>query len=330
MTYDGTILARAREKLDARREKNRQEHQRRVALAFTLRPEIRTCDEKIRAGMTEITRLAFGRTEDSAGRIRALQEETAALRQRRRELIASLGHGEDWLDEIVSCKKCGDSGVFEGGVCECLKKLYNAEMTADLGVLMKNGDECFERFDLTYYDTVPQSGSPYVPRDIMERVLNAAKDFVRDFASEEKNLLLQGGPGLGKTYLSACIARAVAEQGFSVCYDTASSVIGSFELQKFSRDEEADRRVKRMLACDLLILDDLGTEMATPFADSALYTLINTRLNEKKKTVISTNLSYEELEKRYGGPIYSRLAGEYKRMPFIGRDIRQIKKEKVR
>ena len=160
----------------------------------------------------------------------------------------------------------------------------------------------------------------------MKQVFTAAKYFAENFPEGSQNLLFQGGTGLGKTFLSACVARAVADRGYSVCYDTAAAVVGSFEAQKFAHDEEADARVRRMLSCDLLILDDLGTEMPTPMAASALYTLINTRLAEGKKTIISTNLSFDEMERRYSAQICSRIRGAYERLPFVGRDIRLIRK----
>ena len=145
------------------------------------------------------------------------------------------------------------------------------------------------------------------------------------------DLLLQGGTGLGKTYLSACIARVVADKGCSVCYDSASSALEAFERQKFSRDpEEAEAaavRVRRMLSCDLMLLDDLGTEMVTPMSLSALYTLINTRLVNGRRTVISTNCSDEDLQSRYTPQIVSRLNGEFLHLPFVGQDIRLLKNE---
>ena len=323
MSYDGKLLARARDELDRIRQENAAERVRRTAEAYEKKPELRRCDEAMRAQMTELVRLTLsGETE----KIETLREENLALQSRRGELLRQLGHGEDWLDEIVSCGKCRDSGVYQGGVCECLKRLYNAEVTRELGVLLQNGDESFEKFDLTLYDDKALPGAGIVPRETMKKVLSIAEDFARRFPDGTDSLLFQGGTGLGKTFLSACVARAVAEKGFSVCYDTASAVVGSFESQKFSRDEEADKRVKRMLACDLMILDDLGTEMPTPMADSALYTLINTRLNEEKNTIISTNLRDGELQKRYGAQICSRLFGAYERVGFVGRDIRRIKR----
>ena len=300
MTYDGKILARARTALDRIRTDNETEHQLRLADAYAARPEIRRCDEEMRAQMTELVRITLSHEADSAEKIEKLKEENLRLQARRRELLRSLGREADWLDPIVSCRKCGDSGVYGGGVCDCLKKLYNAELTRDVGVLLKNGDESFDKFDLSLYDGEDRAK--------MKNVLEFARKYAERFP------------------LSACVARVVADKGFSVCYDSASAVIAAFEAQKFDRSEEADARVRRMLACDLMILDDLGTEMATPFADSALYTLINTRLNEGKKTIISTNLGYDELERRYTAQIFSRLRGCYERLRFYGQDIRRIRK----
>ena len=323
MKYDGKLLARARDELDRIKDQNAAELARRTAEAYAARPELRAIDAALRGQMTELVRLTLSGESE---KIEKLQEESLVLQQRRTALLKELGRGGDWLDEIVSCEKCRDSGVYRGGVCDCLKRLYNAELTRDVGVLLKNGDESFDKFDLSLYDDKPLPGTGIVPRETMRKVLSVAEDFAARFPNGTGSLLFQGGTGLGKTFLSACVARAAAERGFSVCYDTASSVIGSFEAQKFARDESADARVKRMLSCDLMILDDLGTEMPTPMADSALYTLINTRLNEGKNTIISTNLSFDAMEKRYSGQICSRIRGEYRLLPFVGRDIRMLKR----
>ena len=143
---------------------------------------------------------------------------------------------------------------------------------------------------------------------------------------------LKYGPGLGKTFLSACIARVVAERGFSVAYESASAALGAFEAQRFSRDtaegESAASRVREYLGCDLMILDDLGTEMVTSFSVSALYQLVNTRLGAGRQTIISTNAGFDELARKYGPQIMSRLEGEYLLLPFSGRDIRLLRKER--
>ena len=327
MPYDGQLLARARIQLENRRAANGAEHSRRLRLVYSRVPEIERIDTELREQMRELLRLTMQHPADMAARIAALEKDNLEQQARRAELLVENGLPMDYLDEIVDCPKCRDTGNGPSGPCECLEKLYNAELTKELGVLLQTGNESFERFNLSLYPEQSDMASELSPREQMSRIYNICYKFADLFPAVSFNLLFQGNPGLGKTYLSACIARVVAKKGCSVCYDTASSALGAFERQKFSRDpeeqEHAGRRVERMLSCDLMILDDLGTEMVTPMSVSALYTLINTRLVNGKKTIISTNCPDSQLEKLYGGQIFSRLSGEYQRLPFAGEDIRR-------
>ncbi len=329
MPYDGKILARAREALEQRRAENQAEQQRRLAAVYARLPEIQQIDMSMRAQMAELVKLTIARRGDLKERIEELEKSNLDLQVRRAELLTEHGYGMDYLDEICSCPKCRDTGVYNGAPCECLHKLYNQELTKELGVLLQTGDECFERFDLNYYSRESVGGKPS-PHETMTIVFEACKEFADDFPENSNNLLLQGDTGLGKTYLSACIARVVAGKGYSVCYDSASAALEAFERQKFSRDpeeaESAARRVRQMLGCDLMILDDLGTEMLTPVSASALYTLLNTRLVNGRNTIISTNLKDEELAHRYAPQICSRLDGEFLRLPFKGTDIRRLRR----
>lgn len=330
MPYDGKLLAEARNELEQIKAANAEEHARRVRLVYSRMPEIDEIDTEMRSQMTELVRLTISHAPDIAERIDSMRVRNLFLQDRRGQLLDSMGVGRDYLDEIYACPKCRDSGVFEGGVCSCLDALYNKALTRELGTLMRSGSERFEAFDLSLYPAETDPVMGVSPRETMSLVLRHSKAFAErfpDYAS--RNLLFQGGTGLGKTFLSACIARAVAEKGFSVCYDSASTALDFFEKAKFARDSEAAEaqlRVKRMLECDLMILDDLGTEMPTPMSVSALYTLINTRLVNGKNTIISTNLSDGELEKRYSQQIMSRISGEYRALPFMGNDIRMMKK----
>ena len=328
MAFDGKLLARARTQLDLIRSDNQAEHQRRLSLVYARVPEIQRMDETMRRQMTELVRLTISHPVDLKERLAALEKDNLDIQMRRAELLVENGWPVEYLDDIYSCPKCRDSGVYEGGVCSCLEKLYNKELTKELGTLLQHGDESFERFDLNYYDTAPVGGVS--PRETMTMVLGACRKFADNFPAVSANLLFQGGTGLGKTYLSACIARVVAAKGYSVCYDSAAAALEAFEVQKFSRDPEASEaanaRVRRMLDCDLMILDDLGTEMISSISTSALYTLLNTRLVNGKKIIISTNCSDEELQKKYTQQIYSRIKGEFLRLPFVGRDIRLIRK----
>ncbi len=331
MAYDGKLLARARERLERQREENREEQRRHIDRAYARVPEIREIDATMRSQMARLAVLAFSHKSDSAQEIEDLRVENMELQTRRRELLKAHGWPENYLDEIVSCPKCRDTGLLQdGSFCACVNRLYNQELTKELSGLLRHGDERFERFDLTLYSEQPDPAKGISPRAIMELNLAICKRFAEAFPQVSSNLLMQGSTGLGKTYLSACIARVVAEKGFSVCYDTASSALDAFERQKFSRDpaeaEEAGMRVRRMLSCDLMILDDLGTEMITSLSVSALYTLLNTRLVAGKRSIISTNLSDEDLQKKYSPQICSRLAGEFETLPFLGQDIRKLKK----
>ena len=333
MTHDGRLLARAREALEDERRENLAEQQRRTDLIYHRIPEIESIDRRMRSQMSDLVRLTLSKPADLSHRLEKLQKENLDLQMRKAELLHAQGFPIDYLDEIVSCKTCGDTGMVDGRLCGCMERRYNRELTKELSVLLRSGDESFERFDLSLYLDTPEQESGVSARSAMRIVFSACKGFADSFPdvpANLRNLLLRGESGLGKTYLSACIARSVAERGYSVCYDTAAAALEAFEKQKFSRiPEEAEAaalRAERMLSCDLMILDDLGTEMATPAAASALYTLINTRLTRSLHTVISTNCSDDELRRRYSPQICSRLFGEFLELPFYGNDIRLMKR----
>ena len=298
MAYDGKLLARARARLEQQRENNQSEQRRRLAEVYARVPPVAEIDASMRAQMAQLVRVTISRAPDMQAQLAALRDANLDLQMRRAELLVEAGFPMDYLDEIVSCPKCRDTGVHEGAPCQCLDRLYNQELTRELGVLLQSGDECFENFDLELYSDEFDPALGGSARQAMEIVFNGCRRFADKFPAVSANLLLQGGTGLGKTYLSACIARAVAAKSYSVCYDSASAALDAFERQKFARDEAqeaADARVRQMLDCDLMILDDLGTEMVTPMSLSALYTLLNTRLINGRKIIISTNCSDEEL-----------------------------------
>lgn len=321
---DGKLLALARaEKEDIRRrslETDRLRHRQ----AYARVPELRRLDEQIAALVPQVAASALGGSVP----LEKLRQESLDLQIRRAELLVENGWPIDWLDGAWECPKCRDTGYVEGRMCSCLKRLYDKAQARDLSALMKLGNESFGTFDLGLYDDRPDPVSGVTPRAQMETVFGICYDYALDFGRRRENYLFRGGTGLGKTFLSACIAREVAKQGFSVVYEPAVAALAAFEDQRFSRDEAADGQVRRMTACDLLILDDLGTEMVTEFSRSALYTLINTRLLGRKKTVVSTNLTAAQMAKRYTPQIVSRLEGEFQVLSFAGSDIRALKKER--
>ena len=319
MPYNSKVMARARALLSERREANAAEAERRLRAIYARIPEIEEIDAALRMQMPRLAALVISGAEESD--VLALREENLSLQMRRAELLTENGLPSTWLDEIFTCPVCRDSGNTPSGVCSCLLELYNRELTEELSVLLRSGSESFEHFDLRLY--------PERSRERMQRIRDLGKQFAEYFPAVD-SLLFTGSPGLGKTYLSACIAREVASSGRSVVYDTCSSVVTAFEKQQFGRDaeaEEASQRVQAMLHCDLMILDDLGTEFTTPGALSALYTLINTRISENRPMIISTNLSSKELARRYTPAIVSRMEGCFLILEFEGEDIRKLLKE---
>jgi len=208
-------------------------------------------------------------------------------------------------------------------MCQCLRELCRQEQKKELSSLL-SGKETFEQFRLDLYPTEPDAQSGISPRILMQNTFQHCRRYAREFHRKSPSLLFTGGPGLGKTFLSACIARTVADNGFSVVYDTATKLFSDFEAVKFGGDRSDLTR--KYMECDLLIIDDLGTEMTTQFTQSVLYQVINTRMMEGKPVIVSTNLSTDAISHRYPGPIASRLRGTYQVCPFLGQDIRQLRR----
>lgn len=327
---EGRLLARAREEKEAQRTRNRSEENRRRAEVYEKLPEIQRIDSAVRGIMPELVALALGKKTRPA---EEMERESLALQSRRAELLRQNGYSEDYLEPIFSCPRCRDTGYVNGKMCSCMELLYKKQQTRELSPLLGDGKQTFESFRLDYYSPVAPGNGQIAPRAKMEQILSLCRVYAETFGDHRENFLFTGKPGLGKTFLSAAIAKVVSEKGFSVAYDTAGGLLAYFEREKFSRDEDeqadASSRVRQLQSCDLLILDDLGTEMTTAFTQSALYSLIDGRLRAGKQTVISTNLNREAVEERYGSQLYSRLNGEYQWMEFVGRDIRAIRKEQL-
>ena len=327
MAYDGKLmrLAQARfEEAKSRRADALRQRERTVCAEI---PRIAEIDTALRATMSKIVASAFRRGTDPRPAIAALQEENLSLQRERAQLLVSHGYPADYLDDAPACPHCRDSGWNGDEVCSCLSAYYTRVQLEQLSQLLDLGTQSFETFDFSLYSPVETFGRRRSARENMELVYDTCRDYAYQFSPRSGNLLLSGDPGLGKTFLSACIARVVSETGHSVVYDTASHIFERFEAQKFSRDDaDSDSDVSRFLRCDLLIIDDLGTELTTDFVRSAFYRIVNTRLMTNKKTIISTNLAPAALEGRYGAAALSRLRGAYEILPFYGDDIRKLKK----
>ena len=332
MSYNGAVLARARERLAKRREDNAAEQQRRTRAVYARIPRVEEIDLALRRQMAELCALTLSRDAGAAERVEALRAENLALQRERAQLLRDAGLPANWLDDIYSCEKCRDTGFIGSELCSCLRREYKLCLTRELSGLLRDGKESFASFRLDLYSAEPDPAlGGMSPRETMDIVFKTCLAYAKNFSPRSPNLLFRGGTGLGKTFLSACIAREAADRGYSVAYESAPAALGEFENARFSRDADAaaaaSARVREYLECDLMILDDLGTEMSTGFTVAALYQLVNTRLNAGRPSIISTNLSDAEIERRYGAQTASRLAGEYELLSFAGTDIRRLRKE---
>ena len=328
MAYDGKILRRAQMKYEEDRDRHEAALRERKEAIFRRQPRLRDIDRELKSTMSKIIRSALVRGTDPSAAIDVLRDENLSLQQERSALLRAMGLPEDALEEKPLCPLCGDSGYRPGGeVCRCLREYYAREQKKELSRLLDLAGQSFETFSLNWYseDERPELGIS--DRENMDRTLRTCRRFAEEFTpGKSGNLLLFGAPGLGKTHLSASIAREVSDRGCSVVYDTAGHVFSCFESAKFGREEDQDGSVERILRCDLLILDDLGTELTTSFVTSALYEIVNTRLMERRSTIISTNLRPDQIAGRYSPQIASRIEGEYAELPFFGRDIRLQKR----
>ena len=323
MALDRKILARAKESLKEKRVKREEEFERRLERVYAEAPQVRAVDDAIRRTMSDLVGVALGL--DANGQADDIRLENLELQEIRLEELTRAGFSANFLDEEPMCRDCNDQGYIGNEICRCLMDIYKSELRQSLSSLLKLGNETFDSFDLAYYEDTPSPDTGISARKAMEIIYETCVEYARKFSAKSMNLFFNGAPGLGKTFLSACIARVVAENGYSVVYDMSSSMFLKFEDAKFGRAEDpeaAKAEVRRYMECDLLIIDDLGTEMTNSFVISALYELVNTRLVNGKKTIVSSNLTREELRAQYSEQIMSRLEGEYQVLTFRGEDIR--------
>lgn len=325
MSYEPEVLRRAYERLKEGQRLRHDTFERRRTQIYHQLPRVQEIDRQLRTGVAQAATAALRKGVDPAPAIRALRSQSKSLQAERTKLLLQGGYAADALTDTPACPRCRDTGWQGSAMCVCLQSLCAQEQIQSLSSLLDLQGQSFDSFQLDYYAAAP-GPSGISPRSHMEMVRDICYNYANRFGhSGVHNLFLSGSPGLGKTFLSACIARVVSEHGFSVVYDTAIHIFSHFEAEKFGR--EMPNSTERYLKCDLLILDDLGSELTTPLIQSVLYQIINTRLITHKHTVISSNLSQREVSLRYSAQAASRIAGEYRLLEFWGEDIRKLKNQ---
>ena len=323
MAYSNEVVRKARAELASRKADHESKTLARLHSAYEKVPRIRQIDIMLRKSMALAMQAVFQTGGDAQIAMEDVKQANLALQQEKKELIER-HFGPGYLDETPICPQCGGSGYIGTFMCQCLRDLCRQEQEKEIALLADEGQH-FGAFRLEYYSDLPDPKTGISPRAIMSRGFDICRDYAERFSPASGNLLFNGGTGLGKTFLSACIAREVAAKGYSVAYETASHLFSKLEKHRFHPDEQTSQEVKRLNECDLLIIDDLGTELPGQFVTAALYTLVNDRLLAGKPMVISTNLNIREIRERYSPQIGSRLYGSFAQITFVGQDIRVIK-----
>lgn len=330
MSYEPKVIHNAVARLERRRDVRERKRWELEQQLYHKEPRLRQLDAALRGTMSELTDLiAAGKPVAADGpEIADIRRRNLELQAQRAQLLHALGFEADALDAKPACSLCGDTGWAGTEMCSCLKALCAQEQIKELSSLLGlTDDQTFDKARLDVYSDQVWPDMGISPRKHMEFVLSRCRAYAEQFGrAAKKNLFFSGATGLGKTFLSSCIAREVSQRGFSVVYDTAINLFAAFEAKKFTRDEQAKDDTRRYLNCDLLILDDLGSELTSPFVQSALYELVNSRLVAGKATIISSNLTMEDVRARYSAQSASRLEGEYQVLPFFGEDIRLTRK----
>ena len=283
-------------------------------------PEVARIDKELSLTGLEIFSASLSGVDKDV-RLSEIRAKNEALQKRRAELLVENGYPEDYSDVKYDCEKCGDTGFVDNKMCSCMKEALTLAGIESSGFGKLISAQSFENFSLEYYK---KNMTHY---EMVRKNVEYLKSYAEGFNSGvSQSILMMGGTGLGKTHLSSAVARRVIEKGNDVFYTGAIDLFSQFEIQRFrSYSNEPNELIERYFECDLLIIDDLGTEMINQFSVSTLYNLLNDRLSRKKPTIVSTNLSQDEIMKKYTDRITSRMFGEYRVLLFAGTDIRAQK-----
>lgn len=323
--YPARAVEAANSILFQRRQKALDEAQTRREALYSRDPRFRFYDRRLRELARDIAVAAI--SPDGEEESRRIMAEIQAVQEERKELLTTLGMGPDYLEPRYTCPICRDTGAVDGKRCRCLEELLRAESCRGLPAVALDGRCTFRSFDLSYYpDTADQNGRS--PRKTMAHILEQCRDYADRFGPGSGSLLFLGRTGLGKTHLSLAIAGAVVEKGAGVLYSSVQAIVDRCERVRFDRDPTSQDRdfVAMAPRCDLLVIDDLGSEFSTAFSQSVIYNLLNERITAGLPVILSTNLTIDQLGAAYNERIVSRILCGCASYNFAGKDIRFLKR----
>lgn len=323
-------MERALAELSSRRRRAEAEAEHRTGRIERAIPEISALRRELAQTGIRLSRIVLG-GGDTAKAVAGLQALNLRHQAELSRLLRAHGFTPEELEPHYACPLCSDRGYVNGKRCECLKHLL-ADMAAEqLNAVSPMALCTFDAFSLTYYPDTPDSATGLIPRVKMGEVLEYCKEYASGFTPRARSLFMLGKTGLGKTHLSLAIAKAALEKSYRVIYGSAQDLLREVEREHFGRSGDGNgEALSTLLTAELLIIDDLGAEYESSFNLATLYNLINTRLSKGIPTIINSNLSLPELQKRYADRIVSRLLAMYDYLRFIGSDIRQLKMMKAK
>lgn len=314
MSLMSEIRRAARLELEENRRRAERDHQKSIEIAYSRCPELETVDNEVRiASLNLVQKMAQGRGAEEA------QTALDQLRQKREQLLKDAGMVKTATDFKPFCKECNDSGRVNGKQCKCYERALTRAMlsVSRIGTLCK--EQTFKNSDLSLFSDIPDPKFGLSPRQNYAELTESCKEFAKNIKRVDgENLYLYGSAGSGKTYLCSAIAEHVMKNGHSVLYYSA------FELFRVAPADMGEL-LSLLEEVDLLILDDLGTEYVSEYSSALFFYIVNTRINAKKKTVISSNLNLTDLANAYSARVASRISGAYTLLPFFGKDLRRDK-----
>lgn len=328
MGYNREIYRMVKNSYNGKNLSAKEAAERRAEELRRLFPDIKQIDDALSETGMKIFEISSTCAENREEALENLKRDNESLLLARAECLKYHGYPADYSDVKYECPDCNDTGYIGINMCHCMRdKIIDESFKASgIGKLIKKQN--FDSFDVDMQkdDRVAYENI----KMIYEFCRSYAESFGTSDSGEVMNLLFIGATGLGKTHLSTSIAKRVIERGYDVVYETAQNIFSDFEYERFGRGygtyDSEPSHTDKYFKCDLLIIDDLGTEMTNQFTISCLYNIINTRINHEKATMINTNYSRDELSKRYSSErVISRLFGEFYVLPFSGSDVREKK-----